>query len=51
MDNDVVLEYCSLFYSLRTDGALIPEADLIIAATSISKELEMETADQHLTRL
>jgi hypothetical protein len=50
LDNDVVIEYCRLFDSLRTDGALIPEADLIIAATAISKGLELETADQQFTR-
>jgi tRNA(fMet)-specific endonuclease VapC len=51
LDNDLVIEYCRLFDSLRTDGGLIPEADLIIAATATSKGLELETADQHFTRL
>lgn len=51
VDNEVVLEYCRLFQSLRTDGELVPETDLIIAATAISKGLELETADPHFTRL
>ena len=51
IDNEVVLEYCRLFQLLRAGGELVPEADLIIAATAISKGLELETADQHFTRL
>jgi tRNA(fMet)-specific endonuclease VapC len=51
IDNEVVLAYCQLFQSLRADGELVPEADMIIAATAISRTLELETFDKHFTRL
>jgi predicted nucleic acid-binding protein len=51
LDNDTVLEYCRVFDSLRSRGGLIPEADMIIAATAISKGMELETDDEHFTRL
>ncbi len=51
LDNDTVLEYCRVLDSLRSRGALIPEADIIIAATAISKGMDLETDDEHFTRL
>lgn len=51
LDNDTILEYCRVFESLRSRGELIPEADVIIAATAISKGMELETDDEHFTRL
>ena len=51
LDNDVILEYCRVFNSLRATGELIPEADIIIAATAISRGLELESRDDHFTRL
>ncbi|MBN2334851.1 type II toxin-antitoxin system VapC family toxin [Candidatus Bathyarchaeota archaeon] len=51
IDNDITLEYCRVFESLRSGGELIPEADMIIAATAISRNLELETANGHFSRL
>ncbi|HUV53646.1 MAG TPA: type II toxin-antitoxin system VapC family toxin [Candidatus Krumholzibacteriaceae bacterium] len=51
LDNDTILEYCRVFESLRSKGEMIPEADMIIAATAISKGMELETDDEHFTRL
>ena len=51
LDNDTILEYCRVFESLRSKGELIPEADMIIAATAISKGMELWTDDEHFTRL
>ena len=51
LDNDTVLEYCRVFESLRSKGEMIQEADMIIAATAISKGMELETDDEHFTRL
>jgi predicted nucleic acid-binding protein len=51
LDNDTILEYCLIFESLRSRGEMIPEADMIIAATAISRDMELETEDQHFTRL
>jgi predicted nucleic acid-binding protein len=51
LDNDAVLEYCRVFDWLRSRGEVIPEADMIIAATAISNGMELETGDEHFTRL
>jgi len=51
IDNETILEYCRLSHSLRASGETIPEADLIIAATAISRRLELETAEKHFSRL
>lgn len=51
IDNETILEYCRLSHSLRANGETIPEADLIIAATAISRRLELETTDKHFSRL
>jgi len=36
---------------LRSRGETIPEADVIIAATAISRGMELETRDEHFVRL
>lgn len=51
LDNDTVLEYCRVLDWLRSRGETIPEADIIIAATALSKNLELESRDEHFTRL
>ena len=51
LDNDIVLEYCRVLDWLRSRGEMIHEADMIIAATAISKGMELETNDEHFTRL
>jgi predicted nucleic acid-binding protein len=39
--------YCSLYDSLRAEGTLIPDADLLIAATAISHDIALRTGDEH----
>jgi predicted nucleic acid-binding protein len=51
IDNKLILEYCHLFQLLQASGEMIPEADLIIAATAISRGLELESSDRHFVRL
>jgi predicted nucleic acid-binding protein len=51
LDNDTILEYCRVFESMHSREELIPEADMIIAATAISKGMELWTDDEHFTRL
>jgi len=36
---------------LRSRGETIPEADVIIAATAISRGVELKTRDEHFARL
>lgn len=51
LDNEVVEAYCDLYRKLREEGTLIPDADLLIAATAISKSMALKTGDEHFRRL
>ena len=51
LDNDVIKTYCSLFRRLKVEGASIPDADLIIAATAITHNMTLRTGDEHFKRL
>ena len=51
LNNETVIIYCSLYRRLKKEGVLIPDADLLIAATAISKSMTLKTHDQHFTRL
>lgn len=50
LDNRVIETYCSLYASLRK-GNLIPDADILIAATAVAYDLPLETKDAHFRRL
>jgi len=51
LTNTIILTYCKLYTSLKTEGTLIPDADLLIAATTIANEDELVTNDTHFQRL
>lgn len=51
LDNRVVDTYCTLYNKLREKGETIPDADLIIAAAAISRDLSLKTGDKHFERL
>lgn len=51
MDNKIILTYCDIYDKIKRKGELIPDADLIIAATAISKNQSLKTKDQHFARL
>ena len=51
LDNHVILEYCNLYEELRKTGSLIPDADLIIAASAKTKNLKLITMDKHFEKL
>lgn len=36
---------------MRSRRETIPEADMLIAATALSRDLELETREEHFTRL
>lgn len=46
LDNETILKYCELYDSLRRKGMLIPDADLLIAATAIANNLVLVTKDR-----
>lgn len=49
--NDVILEYCKLYRKIREEGKLVPEADLLIAATAIATNLTLKTKDKHFLNI
>jgi len=51
IDNKVVKTYCNLYRNLREKGVLIPDADLVIAATAITHNMTLKTKDKHFERL
>lgn len=51
LDNETIETYCSLHRKLRKEGVLIPDADLLIAATAISNDMTLKTRDEHFKRL
>ncbi|MGD6807420.1 MAG: type II toxin-antitoxin system VapC family toxin [Candidatus Bathyarchaeia archaeon] len=51
LDNNVIEAYCRIYRRLKQEGNLLPDADLIIAATAIAYNLTLETNDTHFQRL
>lgn len=51
LDNEVITTYCALYDRLRETGGMIPDTDLLIAATAISHDLPLKTGDRHFERL
>jgi len=51
IDDSIIEAYCELYRKLKQEGALLPDADLLIAATAIAHNLPLETNDDHFQRL
>ncbi len=51
LDNSIIEAYCQIYRKLKEEGNLLPDADLIIAATAIAHDLILETKDAHFLRL
>ncbi len=51
LDKNIIEVYCRLYRKLKQEGNLLPNADLIIAATAIAHDLTLETNDGHFLRL
>ena len=51
LDDSIIEAYCMVYRKLKDDGSLLPDADLIIAATAIAHNLVLETKDTHFLRL
>jgi len=51
LDNEKIITYCSLYRRLKKGGVLIPDTDLLIAATAMSRNMMLKTHDEHFTRL
>lgn len=51
LDNNVIETYCALYQTLKKEGASLPDADLLIAATAVALDLTLETNDRNFQRL
>jgi predicted nucleic acid-binding protein len=51
IDSSIIESYCKIYRKLKQDGNLLPDADLIIAATAIAHDLVLETKDTRFLRL
>ena len=51
IDNEIIETYCSLYRKLKKEGASLPDADLLIAATAMSRNMTLKTRDEHFERL
>jgi len=51
LDNETIKTYCNLYRKLRKEGISIPDADLLIAATAMSRNMALKTRDKHFERL
>lgn len=51
LDNRTIEAYCKIYRKLKKEGNLLPDADLIIAATAIAHDLVLETKDAHFHRI
>lgn len=51
IDNEIILTYSELYNELKKTGTIIPDADILIAATAISKNQALKTKNTHFTRL
>ncbi len=51
LDNSIIEAYCKIYRKLKNEGILLPDADLLIAATAIAHDLTLETKEAHFLRL
>ncbi|MCD6469699.1 type II toxin-antitoxin system VapC family toxin [Candidatus Bathyarchaeota archaeon] len=51
INNEVVETYCSIYQKLKKKDSIIPDADLLIAATAISNNMTLKTKEEHFERL
>jgi predicted nucleic acid-binding protein len=51
LDNEIIEKYCNLYHKVKDEGISIPDADLLIAATAISRNMRLRTRDEHFKRL
>ena len=51
MDDEITEAYCEIYRKLKQDGPLLPDADILIAATAIAHNMILETNDIHFQSL
>ena len=51
ISNPVILEYCRLYSSLKDEGKILPDADLIIAATALTESIVLVSKDPDFEKI
>ena len=51
LSNEVILKYCELYDRLKQRGEVMPDADMLIAATAIVNDMELITMDRDFERV
>ncbi|MEM2322822.1 MAG: type II toxin-antitoxin system VapC family toxin [Candidatus Bathyarchaeia archaeon] len=51
LSNEVILKYCELYDRLKQRGEIIPDADMLIAATAIVNNIVLITMDRDFERV
>ena len=52
INNQVIETYCSIYRNLKEKGVLVPDADILIAATAISNNMaSLKARDKHFKEL
>ena len=51
IDNSIIETYCDIYCKLKKEGTPLPDADLLIAASAMARNLILETDDEHFQRL
>ena len=51
IDNSIIETYCDIYCKLKKEGTPLPDADLLIAASAMARNLILETDDEHFQQL
>ncbi len=51
LENEVILTYCDLYSSLKSDGDILPDADLLVASSALAHDLTLKSGDKDFERL
>jgi len=51
IDNSIIETYCDIYCKLKKEGTPLPDADLLIAASAMARNLILETDEEHFQQL
>jgi len=51
INNQVIETYCTIYRGLKERGVVVPDADILIAATAISNNMVLKSRDKHFQAL
>ncbi|MEF8832975.1 MAG: type II toxin-antitoxin system VapC family toxin [Candidatus Thermoplasmatota archaeon] len=51
LETQVILTYCDLYSNLKSDGNILPDADLLVASSALAHDLTLKSGDKDFERL